>query len=310
MEAVPVENSRRIQAGGIVLAIIGASLWGLSGTLSSILFRDYGMPFSTLVSLRMILAGIIALAVLRPKFPKGSVRDFLVFALAGLFGVQITYLATISYSNAPTATLLQYLFFPIVMIYEVARRKVSLTAGILVSVALALGGTFELTTSFPSHSAAIILSPLALIFGLLSALTAALYTIMSGPLIRQNGTLPVIAWAFVIGGAFSVIFSLNSSYTYFSGIHVSELPAIITLVLLVAVFGTLVAFGLYIRSMQEITATQASLAGTMEPITAALSSAILLGIFLTGFQYVGGVMIIMAIIIVQLFSFRPKTTAE
>ncbi len=90
----------------------------------------------------------------------------------------------------------------------------------------------------------------------------------------------------------------------------AELPAIVTLVLLVAVFGTLVAFGLYIRSMQEITATQASLAGTMEPITAALSSAILLGIFLTGFQYVGGVMIIMAIIIVQLFSFRPKTAAE
>ena len=145
---------------------------------------------------------------------------------------------------------------------------------------------------------------------MLSALTAALYTIMSGPLIRQNGTLPVITWAFIIGGAFSIVFSVNSSYAYFSDINVAELPAIITLVLLVAVFGTLVAFGLYIRSMQEITATQASLAGTMEPITAALSSAILLGIFLTGFQYVGGVMIIMAIIIVQLFSFRPKTAAE
>ncbi len=295
-----------IRAGGILLAIIGASLWGLSGTLSSILFRDYRMPFSTLVSLRMILAGVIALAVLRPAFPKKSAGSFLLFALAGLFGVQITYLATISYSNAPTATLLQYLFFPIVIIYEVARKKVRLTAGIIVSVALALGGTFELTTSFPSHSAAIILSPLALAFGLMSALTAALYTIMSGPLIRQNGTLPVITWAFIIGGSFSIIFSLNSSYSYFSGIRPEELPAILALVLLVAVFDTLVAFGLYIRSMQEITATQASLAGTMEPITAAISSALLLGIFLTGFQYIGGVLIVMAIITVQLFSFRGR----
>ncbi|MEM0157043.1 MAG: EamA family transporter [Thermoplasmataceae archaeon] len=307
MEGNPGEKMPGAQAKGILLAIIGASLWGLSGTLSSILFRDYRMPFSTLVSLRMILAGVISLAVLRPAFPGKSTGSFLIFALAGLFGVQITYLATISYSNAPTATLLQYLFFPIVMIYEVARRRINITAGILVSLALALGGTFELTTSFPSHSAAIILSPLALVFGLMSALTAALYTIMSGPLIRQNGTLPVITWAFIIGGSFSIIFSLNSSYSYFSGIRLEELPAVVTLVLLVAVFGTLVAFGLYIRSMQEITATQASLAGTMEPITAALSSAILLGIFLTGFQYIGGVMIILAIIIVQLFSFRVRS---
>lgn len=310
MENVPGREGQRVRAGGILLAIIGASLWGLSGTLSSILFRDYGMPFSTLVSLRMLLAGIIALAVLRPKFPRESIRDFLIFALAGLFGVQITYLATISYSNAPTATLLQYLFFPMVMIYEVTRRTVRLTAAILLSVTLALVGTFELTTSFPGHSASIVLSPLAIVFGLLSALTAALYTVMSGPLIRKNGTLPVITWAFIIGGSFSIIFSLNSSYSYFSGISVSELPMVVTLVLLVAVLGTLVAFGLYIRSMHEITATQASLAGTMEPITAALSSALLLGIFLTGFQYVGGVMIIMAIVIVQLFSFRPRADAK
>ncbi|MEM3675640.1 MAG: EamA family transporter [Thermoplasmataceae archaeon] len=301
-------NSESLQAmlhiRSLILAIVGASLFGVSGTLSSILFRVDGMPFSTLVSLRMLVAGVLALAIMRPSFPRISLFNFLVFSIVGIFGVQITYLATISYSDAPTATLLQYLFFPMVMIYELARKRIKLSVAIIISLILALGGTFELTTSFPAHSATILLNPLALLFGLLSALTAALYTIMSGPIVRQSKTLPAITWSFVIGGLFSIIFSFNTSYLYFSRITMAELPGILILVILVAVFGTLVAFGLYIKSMQEITATQASLAGTMEPITAALSSSILLGVVLTGFQYLGGAMIIAAILVVQVLSFR------
>ena len=260
------------------------------------------MPFTTLVSLRMLIAGIVALAFLRPAFPRKSVPCFLLFAIAGLFGVQITYLATIDYSNAPTATLLQYLFFPIVMVYEVLRGRIRGGYAVIVSIILAMFGTYELSTGFPGNSSAIILSPLALLFGIMSAITAALYTLLSSPLIRENGTSSVITWAFLIGGMFSIPFSFTQSTAFFSHEPFGSMLDIILLVIFVAIIGTLVAFGLYIRSMHEITPSQASLAGTMEPITAALSSAFILGIYLSGFQYLGGFFIVMAIVVAQVFS--------
>ncbi len=300
------DHFRTAGVRGIVIALAGASLWGLSGTVSSVLFRDYRMPFTTLVSFRMLLAGIIALAILKPKFPGKSRAYFLIFATAGMFGVQITYLATIYYSNAPTATLLQYLYFPMVMGYEEIRGRIRGGYALVASIILAMVGTFQLSTGFPGHAASIILSPLALLFGILSALTAALYTLLSAPLIRENGTSAVITWAFLIGGILSMPFSFSQSVEFFSHVPWGYLPGIFSLVLFVAIVGTLVAFGLYIFSMKEISPTQASLAGTMEPITAAISSAAILGIFLSGYQYLGGFLIIIAIILAQVFSLGTR----
>lgn len=298
-------NSAKLQNTrwtGIFSALIGASLFGVSGTVSSILFITYNVPYTALVTFRMLVSGGIALVVLRPKFPRNDIPLFLIFAVAGLFGVQYTYLAAIFYSNAPTATLLQYMFFPMVMGYEALRKRIRNVGPVILSLIVALIGIYELTTSFPYHSTSIILDPLALIFGLLSALTAALYTILSGPLMRKNGSVSVISWSLFIGGLFSSLPGAGPLVEYFTHTGVIHLPYPILLFLFVAIFGTLLAFGLYIRSMEQISATQASISATMEPITAAVSSAILVGTVLTFFQYVGGFLIILAIFIATFFS--------
>ncbi len=287
---------------GLIMAISGASLWGISGTVASLLFIDYGFPFTTLVSMRMLIAGFILLVLWRPMFPSVKRSLFLFYSIVGMFGVQLTYLAAIYYSNAPTATLLQYLFLPIIMIYETFLGKIKFSRIIFLSLFLSLYGTFELITGFPFHSSPIILNPYAIFFGLMSAIEAFLYIILSGPLIKKNGTVPVITWAFLIGGLFSLIFSVSPSYSYFTSVTFSRLLLIISLVLIVAIGGTLIAFGLYLRSLRYIKATQTSLAGTVEPISAAVTSAIILGIFLTELQYIGGLLILCSIIIMQLFS--------
>ena len=302
----PIRGNKKINARilGLLMAVTGASLWGISGTVSSILFRNYDFPFTTLVTLRMIMAGVILLVVFRPAFPSFNKGMFFLYSVVGLFGVQITYLAAIYYSNAPTATLLQYLFFPMVIIYETVRGKIKFSHVSSLSMILVMFGTFELITGFPFQTTPIILNPYAIFFGLLSAFEGFLYIILSAPLINKNGTVSVVTWAFIIGGAFSLTFSLGQSYAYFSSLSFVLLPEVFSLVIFVAVFGTLIAFGLYIRSMKDIGASQASLAGTMEPIMAAVSSAFVLGIFLTDAQYLGGLLILFSIILMQVFSKR------
>ena len=303
-----LQKIRRLNsAAGISYALVGGSLWGISGTVSSILFSQYGMPYLSLVTIRMLLPGFISLIVFRPVFPKGDLIRFLPFSVIGLFGVQIFYLATIAYSNAPTATLLQYLFFPMVIAAEVAMKKIGFTSAIAISLLLAIFGTFELSTGYPLQTSGIILSEGALVLGLLSALTAAYYTLGASTLIRKHGTILVVSWGFIIGGLISVPFSIVPTLEFFNKVNRPEIVPLILLIMFVAIFGTIIAFGLYMKSMNRISATKASLAGTMEPISAALSSALFLGIFLTPMQYVGGAMIICAILVVQFFSRETRS---
>ena len=67
----------------------------------------------------MIVSGIILLVILRPSLPeRKNLRGLLAIAIFGFLGTQVSYLLAIQYTNAPTATLLQFLFLPMVAAYE------------------------------------------------------------------------------------------------------------------------------------------------------------------------------------------------
>ena len=103
---------------GLVMVCLGASMWGGSGVAGQYLLQDCGFSTAWLVVSRMLLAGIILLAIdmcrykesiLRVWHDKKDAWDLLVFAILGLLSVQYTYFACIKYGNAAAATVLQYL---------------------------------------------------------------------------------------------------------------------------------------------------------------------------------------------------------
>ncbi len=283
---------------GAAFALAGATLWGLSGTASSALFTVYGMPYLSLLTVRMLLSGGLMYLVLRPKFPGDKRLLFMLFAF-NLMAVQLTYLAAIKYTNAPTATMLQYLFLPIVFVFELAVHRIRSSAILYAAMAVSILGIFELTTSFPLKGISLVINPVGFAFGVVSAVTAALYVLLSAPLIERMGAVNSVLWGLLIGGVMSVPLGLFPSIAYFSALHFSELVPVSLLVLFVAIFGTMLAFTLFIKSMETITATQASIAGTMEPVAAAVSSLLFLGVLMTAQQYFGGALIIVSIIVVQ-----------
>ncbi|KQB34842.1 EamA family transporter [Acidiplasma aeolicum] len=103
-------------------ALVGSSFWGFSGTASSALFIRYHFSAILLSSLRMLIGGIFIIIIFRAGIPRKDVKNFLVFTFAGLMPVQISYIETIKYTNAATATLIQYLFLPIIFIYEIFKK--------------------------------------------------------------------------------------------------------------------------------------------------------------------------------------------
>ncbi len=270
-------------------ALVAAALWGLSGTASQALFQRYDFPAPALVSLRMLVSGAILLVVLRPRLPRVAPARFVAFAVLGLYGVQLTFFLAIAYSNAATTTLLQSLSLPLMAGYEIVaegrrpdrRWGVAVVLAVLGTTLLILGRTGGLGLA---------VSPTGLVLGLLSAGTAAYYILAARPILRTNGSWPTVTWGFLVGGAASLPYGILS-FAGYPGPG-SAVGIVAGLSAFVIVFGTLLAFGLFLTTLGPLSATEAGVAGTMEPIAAALAAFVFLGVLLAPLQYLGGALVL------------------
>lgn len=170
-------GSYHMNLRGGACALAGGALWGFSGTAVSYLFRSSGIDPMWVMSVRMVLAGILFLLFSvargdRRPFEllrgKSAVRDLLLFAGAGLFLSQFSYLMAIQATNSATATVLQSLqLLPVAAVACVIGRRAPKRREVI-GMVLALAGTFLITTGGdPSQMA---LPPAGLAFGLLAAL--------------------------------------------------------------------------------------------------------------------------------------------
>jgi len=136
---------------GIILVIIGAMLWGISGTVAQFLFQKKGFSPEWLVDIRLLVSGLILLLY---SFMKGNQDIFkiwkskhscwslIIFSIIGMLGVQYTYFSAIKYGNAATATIIQYLSPVIITCYLIIRSKKIPSTQEMIAIVLAMWGTF------------------------------------------------------------------------------------------------------------------------------------------------------------------------
>lgn len=281
---------------GIAMVLFSAVCWGLSGTAAQVLFRRYGFHPNWLVSCRMILSGLVLVGAgsIQRKRPairfiraKESWFALLIFAVAGLLGVQYTYFKAIALGNAASATLLQYLGPTMLVIMLATRAKRLPTRSGLVAVALSIAGTYLLVTS--GHLGHLALTWSAVIWGLLSALGLAFYTIFPVKMIHKWGATPVVGWAMLIGGLVS-----SPTAPIWQAPRLLD-ARVIALVAFIVLLGTLAAFSLYLASLKFLSATESSLFASAEPIAAAVASVTLLHVHMTLVEASGGALIIVAV---------------
>lgn len=287
----------RPSQSAFLIAAIGTGLWGLSGTAAQALFQLYDFPVVGLVTLRMVIAGSILIVLLRPAFPDVSKSRFLILSVFGMAGVQLTYLAAISYSNAAAATLLQFLFLPLVVTYEALTGTLRWSVRWAVMLALAAVGTFLLVGNLSGGGVEILVTPAGLLFGMLSALTAAYFTLASRSLVRRSGSWAVLAWGFVVGGVATSPFGVLALLGYTLPAGGGTLLGVTLLVGFVIVVGTLLAYGFYLSALRRLSASEVGVVASSEPISAATAAFVFLGVVMTWAQYVGGVMIVLAVIL-------------
>lgn len=299
------------QMRGFIFALVGGILWGFSGACGQFLFSiGESVNSSWLTVTRLLFSGIILIAfsLIVPerratildvwKQPKDAVR-LLVFSLLGITSCQFTYLTAISYSNAGTATVLQYLGPVLIMVISCIMALRLPTVKEVIALILAVGGTFLLATHGNPNSLAI--SQNGLIWGLLSAVALVLYTMLPGDLIRRYGSTTIVGFGMLIGGIF--LFFVFGYWKYQITLNTAGILAIAAIV----IFGTALAFTLYLQGVSDIGSVKASLIASVEPVSATIFSAVWLGTKFTGIDVVGLVMILATVV---LLTKKPKENTE
>lgn len=289
-------NSSRTALLGTVA---GTTFWGLSGTASQALFQIYHFPVLGLAFLRMGISGLLLLVIIRPDAPrtKSALARLVAIAIFGFVGTQVSYLFAIQFSNAPTATLLQFLFLPMVATYEALTGALRWTKKWSLILGFAAVGTILLIGVFSGQGLQILITPAGLVFGLLAAVTAAYYSLASRPIVREKGPWWLLTWGFCIGSLVALLPGSIALSQYVMPHLINFEISVLLLVTFVVIFGTILSFGLYLSGLRHLPATEIGVVASLEPIAASIAAYVFLGNVLDPAQYLGGAIILMAVIL-------------
>lgn len=284
-----------MRARGFAMVIVASILWGVSGTVAQSLLQNYHFTTEWLVAARLLLSGaLLLLFSLTGKNHRNvwrivrSPADFgrlVLFGILGLLGVQYTYFASIEAGNAATATLLQYLGPVFLTGYVVVSHRQWPSRSQVIALALALIGTFLLITNGKPGQLSI--STGAVLWGLASALALAFYTMYPKPLLQRWGSTVVLGWGMLIGGIGLCVMTRP----WRAGGQVWEAPSVIGVAFLV-LFGTLIAFYLYLDSLRFIQPSETSLLASAEPLSAVVATVVWLHVPFGLFEWIGALCII------------------
>lgn len=261
---------------GALMTILGGTLWGFSGTCAQFLLQSKGLTSEFLVPIRLTAAGTILLVICLLRegrrvldIVKHDTKDILIFGVFGMCMCQYTYFSAIGASNAGTATVLQYTGPVMILGYLSLRRRKMPRALELLAIALAMAGTYLLATHGKPGSMA--LSGEALFWGLLSAVALAVYTMQPVGLLGKYGAPLVTAWGMLIGGI--LLMALFRPWTIPA---VVDIQVVATMAVIVAV-GSVTAFTIYLEGVRRVGPKKGSLYASVEPVSAAVFSAVLMG---------------------------------
>lgn len=283
---------------GTVLTLLGAALWGSCATVSKYLIGTIGLDTLWMTNFRMLSTGVILIICAAVKNPSGLFDVWKdrkaiprLFAIGAFgFGIcQVGYFLAIRYCNAGLASAIQQTAPVFVLIYVLFReRRMPRLSEILVLV-LVVYGSFMIATGGDWGSLSI--SAKALIWGLISAITAAMYILLPSKLISKYGTYAVVGWGMIIGAL------LISPFCKFWAIPAGfSLKAILGLAYII-IPGSVIAFATFLYGTTMISPVKAGIFNLLEPVVATLASLIFLHQSFSIGDYIGIAAILIGIAI-------------
>ncbi|HEY2954539.1 MAG TPA: EamA family transporter [Candidatus Eisenbacteria bacterium] len=276
--------------------MFGATLfWGTSATLARFVFRDRHVPALTAVELRLAISVAFLgpwLALRRPAALRVSRADWGYFLVLGIFGVaavQGTYYYAISVLGVPLAILIQYLAPALIVGYDALRGTRVRVATVVALASATLGIAMLVSNLDPATFRArpIHVRPLDWAVGFGSAVSFAFYVVFSKRGLRRYPPETVLLYTFLIAGlAWAIV---TPPWRIAAAGYGADLWLLFAAL---GVFSTLVPFVLFNSGLRRLSAAEAGIMATLEPVVAVLSAAAFLGESLRALQWIGALLVL------------------
>lgn len=293
-----VRHGGRRAAAGRWAILAAAVLWGLSATLARFVFRDRDVPPLTAVELRLVFAVLVLLPwmlVVRRdslRIARSDAGGLLVLGLFGVAAVQGSYYFAIARLGVGLAILLQYLAPTLVVLWDVVRGR-PVRRATWGSIACALLGTTLLVGAVDPRT--LRADPLGWAVGFSSAAIFAFYIVRTKAALARHPAETVLLYTFAIAAVF---WGFVTPPWRILAAHYP--PDLWVMFLALGLFSTLVPFALFNLGLARVSAVEAGILATSEPVIAVAAAALFLGEHPTPVQVLGAAFVLVAAVLATL----------
>lgn len=284
----------------IILIAFMAIVWALAFPFIKIGLEE--LTFVNLTIMRFFIACIILIIILTiksRKFSKFHKKDIIPIFLLGFFGVMV-YHFSLNYGEqyiSPGAASLIIATIPIfIIILATTFLKERISFKKLLGIVIALSGVVIISI-WGSPDAVIEIN---YIFGAIGALIAAImgavYTVAGKKLLDRYSALSLTVYAMLLGSVGLIPFIRISLFNQVATMSTTTWFVVIFL----GMFSTVIAYLIWYMALEIKTASDLSVYLYAVPVLATISSYYILGDELTLFFVLGGVLVIIGLIIVNL----------
>jgi drug/metabolite transporter (DMT)-like permease len=302
---IPAMESSTIPVGRATLLIVVSALSFGSISVLTVLVTSAGVPLLTAMAWRYVLGAALLLAITGVKqlasVPKNRLVQLLL--IGGLGQALITYLSLYALEYIPVGPLafLFYTYPAWVALLAAMRRTEKLTSIRAIALTLALVGVTVMVGA-PSADK---LNPIGVILALGSALLYSAYL----PSLEhiQKGMPALVSTLLLVAGA-AVTFVIAA---LFSGeLYLPTGMPVWTNIAVLALVSTVIAFSALIKGLSVLGPVRTAIIATVEPFFTAMLGVAVLGNELTGTTLVGGILIAIAVLLIQWSSTRMEVIAS
>jgi drug/metabolite transporter (DMT)-like permease len=290
------------EAYGYLLIVAASIIWGTMGVLATFAF-EYGVNPVTLIALRLLISSATILApiiLFKRKLLRIQKRDIPQFLVFGVFATalqRITYFYAVDLTTVTIAAILFYTYPIFVTVYSSLFLKEKGTSLTISAIILTFVGVALVVKAY--DVARLNASLAGVIFGIVSSLFFALYFLVTKRLRKEYTNWTLILYGDGIGALMLtpvICYSFSSFVNYPSQLWL--------IILTIALIPSLLAYLLYSYALKHVEYSKGSILSVIEPLSAAVFSATILGENFAPLQIIG---VALALAGVLLLFYRPRS---
>lgn len=277
-----------------MLVVISAVSFGFMPVFARLAYGE-GVGVLELLLVRFALAFLVIGVLLRLTGRNLSASKNQLLFLSALGGIgyflQATlYFNSLLYIPVPAVALILYTYPVFVTVGSLALGFEKASASLALSLILALAGLYLVVT--PIHGFVLI----GFLMALGAAITYTVYILVSTRVLKKLGGEVASFW--VMGSA-ALSFTVYGLFK--GGVHMAWGYGAWVWLILISVVSTAVAATTFFQGLKLVGPSTSSILSLIEPITSVIAASILFDEFLSVYQLIGGLLVLLAASIVALF---------